>query len=203
MPPRKVIDITRPNTHGDAFIEFLKDIKLCMLNGRFDPQKDNYTSISNRGRSVVDYVLTPHDCFEYCKDFKVESVTSLLDKFKLVDLVGERSRPPDHSVLSFKFVTNYMPEDVATEPIKSHGGRRYYFEHVPDTFMSTEIWTEGIRVLIDTFLNMANNQEDLDSSYDNMCKLILLEMDTKLRFKDASTNVRKRFKNAKPYWDDS
>ena len=41
------------------FIEFLNDAKLCCLNGRICNDNDNFTSVSRKGRSVVDYICIP------------------------------------------------------------------------------------------------------------------------------------------------
>jgi hypothetical protein len=48
-----VIDNTE-NLKGDLFIEFLRDINFAMLNGRIGV--NDFTCISPRGRSVVDYI---------------------------------------------------------------------------------------------------------------------------------------------------
>ena len=42
------------NQHGYDFIEFVNDAKLCCLNGRICIDIDNFTSVSRKGRSVVD-----------------------------------------------------------------------------------------------------------------------------------------------------
>ena len=34
--------------------------QMCVVNGRFNPDKDNFTSISTKGSAVVDYFLTNH-----------------------------------------------------------------------------------------------------------------------------------------------
>ena len=47
IPCRKIIDKTT-NQHGNAFIEFLNEAKMCVLNGRFDNDDDNFTSVSPR-----------------------------------------------------------------------------------------------------------------------------------------------------------
>ncbi len=50
--------------HGEPHIDFMQDAKLCVLNGRLNPEIDNYTCISPRGAaSVVDYIITPHDVY--------------------------------------------------------------------------------------------------------------------------------------------
>ena len=43
------------NKHGHDFIDFLKDSKMCILNGRFGSGNENFTSVSHRGSAVVDY----------------------------------------------------------------------------------------------------------------------------------------------------
>ena len=53
--------------HAEAFLDFLKDTKLCILNGRFGSDNDNYTYISTRGKSIVDYMIVPHDNMSYIK----------------------------------------------------------------------------------------------------------------------------------------
>ena len=65
IPKRKNIDQSN-NNHGDLLIEFLKDAKMCLLNGRLSPHMDNFTCISNKGRSVVDYLCTPYECLRFC-----------------------------------------------------------------------------------------------------------------------------------------
>ena len=61
--PRANLD-TVLNKHGEILLEFLKDSKCCILNGRISPGKDHFTSISTKGKAVVDYVITHHECFE-------------------------------------------------------------------------------------------------------------------------------------------
>ena len=62
---RVVLDEIK-NPRGDVFTDFLKDMQLCVINGRVTPQNDNFTFVSTHGRSVVDYIVTHHDCLEYC-----------------------------------------------------------------------------------------------------------------------------------------
>ena len=37
---------------------------MCVVNGRGEPNMDNYTSVSPRGHAVVDYIITPYECLE-------------------------------------------------------------------------------------------------------------------------------------------
>ena len=50
---RSCIDDVK-NPRGPVFIDFLKSVNYCLLNGRVSPDMDNFTCISHQGRSVVD-----------------------------------------------------------------------------------------------------------------------------------------------------
>lgn len=60
IPNRKVIDFVKSG-HCEEFIDFVKDARLSILNGTINPENDNFTNVK-RGKSVVDYMLTPQDC---------------------------------------------------------------------------------------------------------------------------------------------
>ncbi len=49
--------------HGEALIGFMHDAKLCSLNGRLSLENNNFTCISPKGLSIVDYIIVPHDVF--------------------------------------------------------------------------------------------------------------------------------------------
>ena len=53
---RHVLDNVK-NSYCENFIDFLKDSKMCILNGRVTPALDNFTCINACGKSVVDYML--------------------------------------------------------------------------------------------------------------------------------------------------
>ena len=49
------------NQHEYELLDFLNEAKLCVLNGRFP--NDNFTSISKKGKTVVDYICVPQDIY--------------------------------------------------------------------------------------------------------------------------------------------
>lgn len=107
IPPRHVLDKS-VNQHGHDMIEFLNDAKFCVLNGRCSSNQcrdNNWTSISRRGRAVVDYICVPHDQFTQCISFKVLSMQTVVDNCRLHGLLGDRSRLPDHSAIITEFST--------------------------------------------------------------------------------------------------
>ena len=57
IPTRDSMDAV-VNQHGNCLIDFLNDCKMYFLNGRTG--NIDFTFISPRGRSVVEYVIIPH-----------------------------------------------------------------------------------------------------------------------------------------------
>ena len=90
IPSRSAVD-TGVNKHGQTFIEFLKDSKCCVLNGRLNPEHDNFTSISTRGKAVVDYIVTPHADLKTCHEFCVYTASIERSGYDAVKLLDERS----------------------------------------------------------------------------------------------------------------
>ena len=81
----------------------MKDCKFCTLNGRITTQFDNFTCVSGKGKSVVDYISVPHECIDYCYEFKVHTMGDIMQKHKLYDLLSDQCKAPDHSLLHAKF----------------------------------------------------------------------------------------------------
>jgi len=57
---RSILD-KQCNKHAKELLDFLKDMKTCVLNGRFEDHLNNFTCISPRGKSIVDYCIVPHE----------------------------------------------------------------------------------------------------------------------------------------------
>ena len=71
-----MLDNASPNSHGKALINFLKCTNMCILNGRFGG--DAFTSVSNKGLSVVDYCLVQIEYFSKFANFKVHSMPDIV-----------------------------------------------------------------------------------------------------------------------------
>ena len=70
------------NNHRNELINFLLETNLCIVDGRIKSFNDYYTSVSNKGKAVVDYVIVPIQNIDYCDCFKVHFVTEL----KLIEI---------------------------------------------------------------------------------------------------------------------
>ena len=47
------------NNHGKSLLEFLKDSKLCTINGKIG-NSDDFTCVKSNGKSVIDNIITDH-----------------------------------------------------------------------------------------------------------------------------------------------
>ena len=92
---RHPVDTVR-NKYGDYLIEFLRDSGMCVMNSRVNPENDNYTCISRRGRSVVDYMIIPRASLDNASKCSVKTVSDLCEEY---NLTPPFRNTPDHSVL--------------------------------------------------------------------------------------------------------
>ena len=87
-----------PKNHGEHILQFLSDTRFCTVNGRFDIQRDNYTSISQKGSAVVDLIIVPGAQLNNISDFHVTTMTDALDLYGITP--HSRAKVPDHSLLT-------------------------------------------------------------------------------------------------------
>ena len=52
-------------------IEFLQENKMCIINYRINSEANDYISVTNRGKSFVDYIITIYDLLTACDNFKI------------------------------------------------------------------------------------------------------------------------------------
>ena len=184
IPNRVALD-TCKNGYCDIFLDFLKDSKCCVLNGRF--AKDNFTS-THRGNAVVDYILTPHDCFKNCLNFDVLLMNDLLSEYDLFSQISAQSKPPDHSVLCVDIVfdkstATKTQENMVNCKNKKWNTKKYDFENIPNAFMQSQNWMNQINGLLEMLQKTENQQCQLDLVYSEFCQCILAEMDKYINYK--------------------
>ena len=103
LPDRDTVDYPF-NIYGELFIDLFINTNLCILNGRNSVRND-LTSISVKGCSVVDYCITPYASLNYLIDFTVTRTTD--------------SNTPDHSLLSWNIVFNEFVDVTIDENVTS------------------------------------------------------------------------------------
>lgn len=124
------------NQHGKSFLEFLNDSRCCVLNGRTGEHSNRYTSLSPRGHSIVDYVCVPHDIYTKCKKFRIVYCNELVEQFNLTNLLGEKSKIPDHAAVMFDLnVQSYVP---LPEETMENTKKRFNLRRIPPNFMNSE-----------------------------------------------------------------
>ena len=198
VPPRTAVDHGE-NEYGDLFIDHMTTTGMCMLNGRVGDS--DYTYISNKGKSVVDYAWVPHEQLSNWTNFKVHRVSNLISSFGLCVPDSQ----PDHSVLQWDLL---LPQNVYTptesgavnESVKSE---RYIVKDIPSTFFNDE----DTSVILERTINRIDQaiviQNDLDSAYEQFVNMVTTEMDKKLPTKNVSQMFVKSKKSLyKPYWND-
>ncbi|CAG2194034.1 unnamed protein product [Mytilus edulis] len=208
LPERCYIDSVK-NAFGVFLLEFLNDSNCSMLNGRGDSSKDNFTYVSPIGKSVVDYMITPHASLTKFYDFEVKLVSDLLIDHNIE--VHPNSRVPDHSVLQCSFdyseYRNYTSPQVAKTPIYENNcvksvRRKYDVTKIPNDIFKSERCVRCLDKVVDSLLDRHNIEQRINSIYETLLNTIHDEMDNVLDYKDLgqSTHKRKR-RNTKPYWN--
>ncbi|CAC5405576.1 unnamed protein product [Mytilus coruscus] len=162
LPLRLSLDKT-VNQHGNTFLEFLNESKMCVLNGRFDQDKDNFTFISGRGKSVVDYICVPQDYLDQCISFETITTRSIAEKANLFNFLGERSKLPDHSVLvtEFKSIKSTFTDNIPGSPTQST--KRFKLKLMPNDMFSSDMCKLALQNVISHIEQTRETQENIDN----------------------------------------
>lgn len=157
IPSREVIDKTE-NHYGDLFVDFLVDSNFCVLNGRIG-NENNYTCVSKKGKSVVDYVMVPHESIPSVSDFKVNMISDLIDRYNM----DVPDKTPDHSILEWKLaVMNKRPNDEPAFETQFKGNKRYDTSRLTTEFLNSE---DCESAKLSTALKMNFHQIDVSTKH--------------------------------------
>ena len=227
LSDRQVLDYT-VNSHGTALQEFLLDARCCIVNGRVTPEKNEFTFVHQRGRSVVDYFLVGIDSLDTCISCEVITPMRAFDMFCSNSNAGSTGALSDHSVLKLEITTGFchlgtrdisMPDihqaatvtalDDSREVSSEHQDdftnffyKRFKIETVPNDFMSCDATRDALISLITEMENVMSNQQEIDNIYDKFCQIYHTEMMNYFRFSNIHPNARKRlYRSAKPFWN--
>ena len=214
IPSRRVLDKNN-NKHGDAFIEFLIENKLCVVNGRIDNGTNNFTFISTRGKSVVDFFVVSTDNLNTCVKFEVMQSQYLFEAYcnQAVDLV---SGIPDHSMLHLTVKIPFVNEGLEiTQTLNANTSvfdmkhvppsyfSRFKITDVPENFLSSEETNMNIEQLIQRISQWTNVQNDIDEVYKTFCEIYYDEMKKWFKPKNIIGKNKKKLKKCcKPFWCD-
>ena len=169
------------------------------------PDLDNFTCISHKGRSVVDYMFVPYENIDNIEQFAVLPITELSSKF---DIHTDRGKP-DHSILCAELTVSFVNHiSVGENDHKSQQSHvlneRMYLKHnkkeMPPNFMASDDILRQINATVDAIEQRVANQENIDSIYGNVCNMYYAEMDEKLKFFDIRKTKRSR-RSLKSWWN--
>ena len=198
------------NNHGKAFIDFMIDAKVCVLNGRGDDKYDNFTYVSPLGKSVVDYFFVPHDVLKFCSNFKVLTINDIIDKNNLQMLLSDKCKKPDHSVISvdidltmgnISMVTNKVSVVQSTEKLKGKQNVKFNLKRMPIDMFSSELCKRALLNVIDCIECNRETQTEIDNCYNNLKDVIVQEMKDKIPLFNNNRD-KKKYKISKPYWNE-
>ena len=202
MIPREVIDFQN-NRNGDALIDLLIECNMCIVNGRVGTQ--DYTNISSIGKSVVDYLLVPHEQLQGITEFKVQTITDLINTYGLHGY----TKVPDHSLLQFtaKFESERLVGSTISHITSDSGApRKFKVKEIPENFLNDEIVIHRINETLHNIQESIDRKEGADVAYRQFINLMIPEMEEKLevckRNQNAQTKRKTHKKMSKPYWND-
>ncbi|VDH90239.1 Hypothetical predicted protein [Mytilus galloprovincialis] len=204
LPERNIVDFQH-NSYGSVFCDFLIDVNCCILNGRNSLHND-YTFISTRGSSVVDYCVLPYEQLKSFSDFTVHRTTELIKNIGMVDKFDLRRIVPDHSVLTwsmslnFNFVDNISLNDH--EPVRKV---KYSADNIPQDWLCDPTIITSIDNIISYLEHSETTQFAIDDMYDSFVTVMKSEMSQKLPCKTVlyNSNNNKPRRCQKPWWTDN
>ena len=141
------------------------------------------------------------------KDFHVYRASELLNlNSELAGFVP--TSLPDHSCLTWKMDTGKCAQSCQAEEIfeQSEDRARFDVKTIPATFASDPLYINEIHACVWQLERSLCEQQDIDTAYTDLCKIIKTEMLSKLKHKNilSSSNIsNKRRRSAKPWWNDN
>ena len=216
---RRVLDKCK-NAHGSALIDFLLDAKMCVCNGRFDHQNDNWTCIKWNGTSVVDYFIVTIDCLKKCTAFEIFTAREMINKYCSIDAddINLSYSIPDHSVLlltvsvlsyeqhknhTFSGIdqhecnNNVTIDNDNTADVNSANHiyfQRYNVKSVPEHFMNNDVSNTELLDMINQIEQTMAVQEEIDYMYENLCKMYHKEMNLWFKHKNVHPTAKRKQK---------
>ena len=176
---------------------------MCILNGRFNEADNNFTSVSTRGKAVVDYICIPHDTMAQCVNFKVRTARSIIEDGNLFGLLGDRSKAPDHSALITEFRTSHIGTGFYTdENDVTCEKKRYKLKSTPRDFLSSDLLKLALQTIILKIESARETQTEIDTIYNDLCNVITTEMDKCIPRFETGKKTKRRFKSHKSYWNE-
>ena len=167
---------------------------MCVLNGRLG-DNGQFTCISTKGKSVVDYAFIPHEQLHFWTDFNIHLITDIISNNRVL----QPERTPDHSLLTWKLLLpNVMQVDENCPNPQKH--KWYNLKNIPDSFMNSN--DNDLMQHIGQIEQKLNHIDMLDEAYADFKEFVISNMDEHLESKEITINSNTNHKSKyKPYWN--
>ena len=144
---RDVVDF-KTNFYGDVLIEFLINTNMCILNDR-NYLRNDFTSVSMKGLSVLDYCLVSHDALSAFSSFDVIRTVELINRVNDINSLAPSSIP-NHSVISWKMnFDNFINTCKQNERcLNTTSYDKFDVSNVPYTFLSNQMFDSPMCKLV-------------------------------------------------------
>ena len=148
-----------------------------MLNGR-NCIKNDFTSVSSKGCSAVDYCIASHDQLSDFQDFKVVHAIELINTCGISVSDVALASIPDHSCLLWHII--YDSVNMFITPVNSDESNtvryKYDVSAVPASFLGNDVLLGEINALIVKLETGFRLQSDIDHAYSDFCTFVRGEM---------------------------
>jgi hypothetical protein len=204
------------NNHGEHFLQFLKDNRALICNGRVTPEYNDFTYVCPRGRSVPDYMYCPADHLKYCTSVKVHRVSDVINEFKLTVPYSL----PDHSILKSEFDISSLPLGPAPTGAGAGGPpggapgaptvpaqctkdkNRKNIRKINQDFLSSPEIIKLIDDKITKLESLSHSQSQVDIIYSEITSIFMDEINKLPDISDSkSKSARRSFRKSAPFWN--
>ncbi|XP_052256259.1 uncharacterized protein LOC127861632 isoform X1 [Dreissena polymorpha] len=171
-----------------------------MLNGRNTVHND-YTSISVKGQSVVDYCIVPYENLSLYSQFYVHTVVDVMNSIELQDSIAPTC-VPDHSILTWVMEIESTDLEFATDKTGSvQSTDKFDCSRIPNDFLLNQVLVGQINDCISNLEQGYRTQSDIDQAFGDWCGIVRDEMYDKLPFKTIiHDSCRRKRRSGKPWW---
>ena len=145
------------------------------------------TCIKSQGASVVDYCLVPHEDLNKFTQFKVLTVTGLINEINIIETIEPDTSKPDHSILTWKIDIDIIYKTDKHKDDKNYIEITKYSRDIPTDFLQDK--REDIRNLIAKLENSTQSQTDADENYTDFVCMIKQDMHRKVDHKKNKIRI--------------
>ena len=215
ISPRIPIDL-EVKGHGEALLEFCSETKMCGVNGRFNPDKDNFTSIYTNGSAAVDDFLTNHRNLQNIENFEVITTCDVVDLLGVHGMAAVPVKISDHPMLVIDIFTR--DTDVLRSVTEDSADRRpserliegdipsplprFRINEIPSDFLSSDESRQQLLNIKSDIEEVRNTQQVINKIYNCIVEVFITEMKGHFGLPFNSPRSRKKFRTRKEWWDE-